>query len=102
MKRMSQHRTGESLTGVLAQEPEHHLWVAVLARAVHDAFGQADYSEAQRAVSWLKGMSYDFREVCEMAGRNPGYVRTKLIKQLTERENYFNDLKKNYTHRNLS
>ena len=85
--------TGPSLTGERALEPEQYLWVAVLARAVHDAFAVADYREARQAVAWLGSMSKDFRLVCEMAGRNPSYVHDKLLKQLTEREKYFNGLR---------
>ena len=69
------------------------MWIAVLARAVHDAFGSIDYFEAERAISWFKGFSKDFRDVCEMAGRNPQYVHDKLIKEITKREKYLHDLK---------
>ena len=74
-------------------EPEQEMWIAVLARAVHDAFGSADYLEASKAIAWLKSYSKDFRDVCEYAGRNPKYVHTKLIKEVTKREKYFHDLK---------
>jgi hypothetical protein len=91
-----------SLTGGRALEPEQYLWIAVLARAVHDAFAVSDYHEARQALAWLKGYSEDFKEVCEMAGRNPNYVRMKLIKQLEEREKYFDDLRKENPFSNLS
>jgi hypothetical protein len=91
-----------SLTGGRALEPEQYLWIAVLARAVHDAFAVSDYHEARKALAWLKGYSDDFKEVCEMAGRNPNYVRMKLIKQLEEREKYFDDLRKENPFSNLS
>tara|TARA_R100000687_G_C6302172_1_gene96452 strand:+ start:91 stop:438 length:348 start_codon:yes stop_codon:yes gene_type:complete len=74
-------------------EPEQEMWIAVLARAVHDAFGSADYLEANKAIIWLKGYSKDFRDVCEYAGRDPKYVHQKLIKEVTKREKYFHDLK---------
>ena len=83
-----------SLAGGRALEPEQYLWIAVLARAVHDAFAVSDYHEARKALAWLKGNSEDFKEVCEMAGRNPAYVHMKLIKQLNEREKYFNELRR--------
>ena len=83
-----------SLTGGRTLEPEQYLWIAVLARAVHDAFAVSDYHEARKALAWLKGNSEDFKEVCEMAGRNPAYVHMKLIKQLNEREKYFDDLRR--------
>ena len=75
------------------KEPEQEMWIAVLARAVHDAFGSIDYFEASKAISWLKGYSKDFRDVCEYAGRNPKYVYDKLIKEVMKREQYFQNLK---------
>ena len=91
-----------SLTGGRGLEPEQYLWIAVLARALHDAFGITDYSESKRALSWLNGYSKDFRFVCELAGREPKYVKDKIQKQLDEREAYFEQLQKTYPHRNLS
>ena len=75
------------------KEPEQEMWIAVLARAVHDAFGSIDYFEAERAIAWFKNYSKDFRDVCEMAGRNPKYVYDKLIEEITKREKYLHDLR---------
>ena len=75
------------------KEPEQEMWIAVLARAVHDAFGSIDYFEAEKAIAWFKNFSKDFRDVCEMAGRNPKYVHDKLIKEITKREKYLHDLR---------
>ena len=80
------------------KNPIRELWVAVLTRAIHDAFGQNDYTEARRALAWLKGRSQDFREVCEYAGRNPDYVYKKLIKPLNESEKNYEDLQKDPFH----
>jgi len=91
-----------ALTGGRDLEPEQYLWIAVLARALHDAFGITDYTESKRALSWLNGYSKDFRFVCELAGREPKYVKDKIQKQLDEREAYFEQLQKTYPHRNLS
>ena len=76
--------------------PEKDLWVAVLARAALDAFkgpprlnldlrsnithkNYYDYNKDQARHFFLKGGSY-FNEICEMAGRNPHYVREKARK----------------------
>ena len=76
--------------------PEKDLWVAVLTRAALDAFkgppllnmnlksnrshmNQADYDKDQARHFFLEG-GFHFREVCEMAGRNPQYVREKARK----------------------
>ena len=53
-------------------------------------------------LSWLGGNSRDFRFVCELAGREPSYVRERIQKQLTEREAYFASLQESYPYRNLS
>ena len=96
-------RATNSFTGYVGQphqmiqepnkEPEQEMWIAVLARAVHDAFGSIDYFEAEKAIAWFKNFSKDFRDVCEMAGRNPKYVHDKLIKEITKREKYLHDLR---------
>jgi len=76
--------------------PEKDLWVAVLARAALDAFKGPprlnmgllsnitrkhyyDYNKEQARHFFLTGGSH-FNEVCEMAGRNPKYVKEKARK----------------------
>jgi len=84
--------------------PEKDLWVAVLTRAVLDAVKgppQLDMSrranichkshykynrEAARHF-FLEGGKY-FREICEMAGRNPAYVRAKIRKILLRKNGW--------------
>ena len=76
--------------------PEKSLWVAVLCRAALDAFkgpplldmerktniahkNLYNYNRDQARHFFLEG-GYHFNEVCEMAGRNPLYVREKARK----------------------
>ena len=76
--------------------PEKGLWVAVLCRAALDAFkgppqldmtrkanvshkNNYNYNRDQARHFFLSGGSY-FNEVCEMAGRNPAYVKQKATK----------------------
>ena len=76
--------------------PERDLWVAVLGRALLDAFKEPSnlnlnlrmnkthdmyfkYNRDQARHFFLEGGDY-FREVCEMAGRNPEYVKEKVRK----------------------
>ena len=76
--------------------PEKSLWVAVLCRAALDAFKgppQLDmsrkantshknlynFNKDQARHFFLEG-GFHFNEVCEMAGRNPAYVREKARK----------------------
>ena len=85
--------------------PEKDLWVAVLCRAVLDAVkGPPDLDMTSKAnISHHNHYKYDreaarhffmeggkhFREICEMAGRNPEYVRTK-IRKIILRKNGWN------------
>jgi len=76
--------------------PEEGLWVAVLARAALDAFKGAPkldmrsianiphqnlytYNKDQARHFFLQGGKH-FDEICEMAGRNPEYVKQKARK----------------------
>ena len=69
----------------LNKEPEQKLWVAVLAKAFDDAFYCSDDNAAIDALRWIKhGM--DFNYVCHLAGRNPNYVRKRMLDKVIERE----------------
>ena len=76
--------------------PEKDLWVAVLCRAALDAFkgppqlnlalkanvshkNHYHFNRDQARHFFLEGGAH-FREICEMAGRNPMYVREKARK----------------------
>jgi len=76
--------------------PERELWVAVLVRALLDAFREPPnlnlklqmnrthdmyykYNRDQARYFFLEGGDY-FTEVCEMAGRNAIYVKEKVRK----------------------
>ena len=77
-----------------ARDPNHDLWVAVLGKAVHDAFftrgsQKVDYDETELALNWLDGSSADFRIVCHLAGRDFGYVKKKLESKIKVRKNFF-------------
>ena len=78
--------------------PEKDLWVAVLCRAVLDACkgpprldmtrkankshqNHYTYDRDQARHFFLEGGKH-FRHICEMAGRNPEYVQTKIKKIL--------------------
>ena len=85
--------------------PEKDLWVAVLCRAVLDACkGPPDLDMTRKAnVSHKNHYHYDrdaarhffleggahFRNICEMAGRNPAYVQAR-IKKVILRKNGWN------------
>ena len=67
--------------------PEHYLWTSVLSKAAHDAMYSSDWREARLAISWFKGKGAGFREVCELAGKDPNYVYTRMMKVIVGREN---------------
>ena len=76
--------------------PEKSLWVAVLCRAALDAFKGPPQLDMSRKANTSHKNLYDFNrdqahhfflaggkhfnEVCEMAGRNPHYVKEKAMK----------------------
>ena len=66
--------------------PEHCLWVSVLSKAAHDALYSSDWFESRQAISWFKAQRADFRKVCELAGKDPNYVYTHIIKKIKNRE----------------
>ena len=84
--------------------PEKDLWVAVLTRAVLDACkGPPQLDMSRRAnVSHQNHYHYDrdqarhfflsggshFRDICEMAGRNPDYVQAKIRKVLLRKNGW--------------
>ncbi len=84
--------------------PEKELWIAVLTRAALDACkGPPDLDMTRKAnISHQNHYTYDrdqarhfflnggkhFREVCEMAGRNPDYVQAKIRKVLLRKNGW--------------
>ena len=67
------------------KEPEQKLWIAVLAKAFDDAFYSADERAALEALSWIRH-GIDFNYVCGLAGRDPRYVRKKMLDKVIDRE----------------
>ena len=84
--------------------PEKDLWVAVLCRAVLDACkgppllnmskhsnishkNQYTYDRDQARHFFMKGGKH-FREICEMAGRNPEYVQAKIRKVILRKNGW--------------
>ena len=67
------------------KEPEQKLWIGVLAKAFDDAFYCTDDNIAIDALRWIKH-GQDFNYVFGLAGRNPYYVRSKMLDKVIERE----------------
>ncbi len=49
--------------------------VAVLARAAEDACNSKEKYHKNQAIAWFNSGGEDFRFICELADRNPQYVR---------------------------
>ena len=67
------------------KEPEQKLWIAVLAKAFDDAFYCTDDNAALDALRWIKH-GLDFNYVCQLAGRDPNYVRKRMLDKVIDRE----------------
>ena len=67
------------------KEPEQKLWIAVLAKAFDDAFYCTDHNAALDALRWIKH-GLDFNYVCQLAGRDPNYVRRRMLDKVIDRE----------------
>ena len=95
--------------------PEKSLWVAVLCRAALDAFKGAPQLDMSRKanVSHKNNYNYDrdqarhfflsggshFNEICEMAGRNPQYVKQKATKLILRSNGWNVDVPITYHYR---
>jgi len=65
--------------------PETKLFSAVLAQAVHDIFSDhVDNKDKEQAVDFLTNDSAQLRMICELAGRDAGYVRGKIRAKLLD------------------
>lgn len=65
---------------------EPGLWRAVITQALMDASSQSRKTEAQRtredALKWLTSDTSDFTNVCDNAGLDPDYVRSRALQAL--------------------
>ena len=69
--------------------PEKRLFIAVLSQAVHDAFSEhVSGIEKQKAQTWLMSNSRDFKEICELSGRDSNYVLTKIRRKILEKNGW--------------
>ena len=72
--------------GGARKEPEENLWTAVLSKAADDALYTTDFREALLSINWFETGGRDFRNVCQLAGRDHAYVFKKISKQVKERK----------------
>ena len=72
--------------------PEKDLWVSVLSRAALDVVRNPNPLERDQACSFFLRGGKHFREVCEMAGRNPDYVQAKMRKYILREKGWNVDI----------
>ena len=76
---------GNHVQGNRTADPETKLFTAVLSQAVHDVFStHVEKIDKDQAMDFLTEDSSHLRMICELAGRNPNYVRAKIRKKLLE------------------
>ena len=76
---------GGHITGGQNVDPETNLFTAVLSQAVHDVFStHVDKMDKAQAMDFLTEDSFHLRMICELAGRDSGYVRKKIRAKLLE------------------
>ena len=83
-------KSSSAYTSDHMDSPERRLFIAVLSQAIHDAFAEHVPSyEKERARTWLMSNNKDFRDICELSGRNSSYVLEKIRRKILE-ENGWN------------
>ena len=75
---------------------EHDLWVSVLSKAAHDAIYSTNWRESRIAISWFKSGGFNFKTVCEYAGREPEYVHRVMELPIKRREREMGEWLKRY------
>jgi len=74
---------GNHVQGNRTADPETKLFTAVLSQAVHDVFSShVDRIDKDSAMDFLTEDSSHLRMICELAGRDADYVRSKIRKKL--------------------
>ena len=82
--------------------PEEKLFVAVLSQAVHDVFStHVQKFDREAAIAFFMNRSKRFRDICELAGREPQYVYEKIRKRILQGKGWNLDesLRKTYRRR---
>ena len=65
--------------------PEEKLFVAVLSQAAHDVFStHVQKHDREAATAFFMNKTKRFRDICELAGREPEYVYEKIRKRILQ------------------
>ena len=82
-------KSSSAYTSDQGDGPERRLFIAVLSQAVHDAFSEhVSGLEKQKAQNWLISNSRDFKDICELSGRNSRYVLEKIRRKILEKNGW--------------
>ena len=74
-----------NLPGARALVPEEKLFIAVRSQAAHDVFSShVQKNDRDAAIAFFLGRSKQFRDICELAGREPQYVYEKVRKRILQ------------------
>ena len=82
--------------------PEEKLFIAVLSQAAHDVFSShVQKIDRDAAIAFFLGRSKQFRDICELAGREPQYVYEKIRKKILQGKgwNLAESMRKTYRRR---
>jgi len=76
---------GGHITSGQNVDPETKLFTAVLSQAVHDVFSShVGKMDKNQAMDFLTEDTFHLRMICELAGRDAGYVRKKIRAKLLD------------------
>ena len=82
--------------------PEERLFIAVLSQAAHDAFStHVGRLEREAARAFFMNNSRWFKDICELAGREPQYVHEKVRNRILRANGWNLDesMRKTYRHK---
>ena len=69
--------------------PEEKLFIAVLSQAAHDVFSShVQKHDREAAIAFFMNRGKRFRDICELAGREPQYVHEKIKKRMLQGNNW--------------
>ena len=74
-----------NIPGARVLVPEEKLFIAVLSQAAHDVFSShVQKNDRDAAIAFFLGRGKQFRDICELAGREPQYVYEKVRKRILQ------------------
>ena len=92
----------DNYQGLRVLMPEERLFIAVLSQAAHDAFStHAEKLERDAARAFFMNKGKRFRDICELAGREPQYVHEKVRSKILKANGWNMDesMRKTYRQR---